>query len=128
MKDVLRTLSQHAELTLGVCTSKRKDFAERILDLFELSNYFHFVDGGVDGGDIGIEKSSQLKGLLEEQQINHNSLMIGDREVDIIAAHNNQLEAAGVLWGHGPYSELHPHNPCHLFHTLEELLQLIETK
>ena len=39
---------------LAVCTSKRVDFAEKILSLFEISYLFQIVNGG----DIGISKSS----------------------------------------------------------------------
>ena len=35
-----------AGVKLGVCTSKRGDFAEKILSLFGVAEYFDFVDGG----------------------------------------------------------------------------------
>ncbi len=35
-----------AGFTLGVCTSKRLDFAEKILAMFGLLSSFKFVDGG----------------------------------------------------------------------------------
>ncbi|MEW6185964.1 MAG: HAD family hydrolase [Thermodesulfobacteriota bacterium] len=37
---------------LGICTSKRSDLAEKVLQLFGLRGYFQFVCGG----DIGIQK------------------------------------------------------------------------
>ena len=45
-----------AGLRLGVCTSKRKDFAEKILSMFHLDSQFSFINGG----DVGIEKQEQL--------------------------------------------------------------------
>uniref|UniRef100_UPI003990D882 HAD hydrolase-like protein n=1 Tax=Iodobacter sp. CM08 TaxID=3085902 RepID=UPI003990D882 len=39
-------------IPLAICTSKRADFTERILSLFNLRHYFSFVNGG----DIGIQK------------------------------------------------------------------------
>src|SRR6202012_3650881 len=45
--------------TLGLCTSKRADFAERILQLFGLRELFAFVSGG----DIGVHKWQQLQAL-----------------------------------------------------------------
>ena len=89
-------------LTLGVCTSKRVDFAEKILQLFGLREYFSFVDGG----DVGIKKSKQLAALLEANLVNGSSIMIGDRDVDILSAHANGLRSAGVLWGYGSEAEL----------------------
>jgi phosphoglycolate phosphatase len=49
-----------AGVPLGLCTSKRADFAESILELFGLRDHFRFVSGG----DIGIRKSDQLATLL----------------------------------------------------------------
>jgi phosphoglycolate phosphatase len=37
---------------MGVCTSKRPDVTQRILDLFGFASYFPFVSGG----DTGVEK------------------------------------------------------------------------
>jgi phosphoglycolate phosphatase len=89
-------------IPLGVCTTKRVDFAERILKHFEIRDYFEFVNGG----DVGIQKRQQLENLLTERVIDHAAAMIGDRSVDIEAAHANGLSSVGVLWGHGTEAEL----------------------
>jgi len=47
--------------------------------------------------------------------------MVGDRAVDIIAAHRNGLHAAGVLWGHGTRQELEAERPRYLLSTPSEL-------
>ncbi|WP_062270999.1 HAD hydrolase-like protein [Endozoicomonas arenosclerae] len=122
--DVLNTLNQHPTLTLGVCTSKRVDFAQRILDLFNLSECFQFVDGG----EVGMKKSFQLHRLLDKGLIRQDSIMIGDREADLIAANDNRLDCAGVLWGYGPIDELRQHNPNHIFYQPEELLDLCKSE
>ena len=90
----LEKLSLIPNLKLGICTSKRVDFAEKVLELFSIRKYFSFVNGG----DVGIEKWEQLEDLIQENVINYNSLMIGDRDVDLTAAHKNKLQSAGVLW------------------------------
>lgn len=87
---------------LGICTTKRIDFAERILEHFGLRQFFQFVSGG----DVGIEKHKQLECLLAEKTIDVRATMIGDRSIDIAAAHANGLQSVGVLWGHGTESEL----------------------
>ena len=76
-----------AGLNLGVCTSKRHDFAKKILSLFELLNFFNFVDGG----DIGITKGEQLSSLLKRGAIDSHSIMVGDRAIDITSAKENSL-------------------------------------
>jgi phosphoglycolate phosphatase len=106
---------------MALCTSKRDDFAKRILELFSLQDYFLFVSGG----DIGVHKWQQLELLLAREKISRSSLMIGDRAVDLIAAHRNGLQSAGVLWGYGSREELLSENPAHLFDMPSDWLKLI---
>jgi phosphoglycolate phosphatase len=89
-------------VVMAVCTSKRVDFAERILTLFQLRSYFAFVCGG----DIGVRKDEQLRFLIEQGTVDRGAAMIGDRAVDITAARANGLRAIGALWGHGSRVEL----------------------
>jgi phosphoglycolate phosphatase len=112
------------EIPLAVCTSKRADFAERILSLFNLRHYFSFVNGG----DIGIQKWQQIKELHSRGLVSVNSVMVGDRAVDLIAANKNGLTAAGVLWGYGSQLELSQENPYYLFNSPLELKKLIKNK
>jgi phosphoglycolate phosphatase len=99
--DALAGLSSDG-VQMGVCTSKRREFAERILELFSLRQHFDFVNGG----DVGIGKGDQLRALLDQGTVGPASTMIGDRAVDIEAARANGLGAVGVLWGHGTKAEL----------------------
>lgn len=108
---------QAAGVPLGVCTSKRADFAERILDLFGLRQHFRFVSGG----DVGIHKWQQIAALVAAGTVTNASLMVGDRNVDIDAGHRNGLAAAGVLWGFGSHAELAAGAPRYLFGAPEEL-------
>ena len=87
---------------LGLCTSKRVDFAEKILTLFGLREFFSIVNGG----EVGIGKDHQLRGLIADGQVGPASTMIGDRAVDVSAARANRLHSVGVLWGHGSEDEL----------------------
>jgi phosphoglycolate phosphatase len=109
-----------AGMSLGVCTSKRVDFAEKILEMFGLRAYFNFVSGG----ETGTHKWQQIRALLEQRAVTQSTVMVGDRAVDITAAHRNGLHAAGVLWGHGTREELEAEQPRYLFSTPEELLVL----
>ena len=50
--------------------------------------------------------------------------MVGDRAVDLIAAHRNGLQAAGVLWGHGSRAELENERPSYLLDSTADLVSL----
>jgi len=105
---------------LGVCTSKREDYAGDIIEMFGLSTHFDFIDGG----DVGIHKRDQLERLVAAGIDAGSAVMIGDRRVDIDAAKQNGLGSVGVSWGFGGIDELETATPDHLLHTPIELLEL----
>ena len=107
--------------TLGLCTSKRADFAERILGLFGLRELFAFVSGG----DIGVHKWQQLQALREAGAVDGDSVMVGDRAIDVTSAHRNGLHACGVLWGFGSLAELRAERPHYIAEKPEDLPGLL---
>ncbi|NLZ18143.1 MAG: HAD hydrolase-like protein [Desulfobulbaceae bacterium] len=113
---------KNRNIQLAVCTSKRRDFALSILQMFALHHYFDFVSGG----DVGIQKTQQIKELLDSGRINPDWIMVGDRHFDMHAAHANGLKAAGVLWGYGSQKELALCRPEFLLNTPEELTLLVQ--
>ena len=120
ISEALATLAE-SKVPLAVCTSKRRDFAERILEMFGLRSHFLFVSGG----EIGIEKWQQIEGLLAQGSVSTSSVMVGDRSVDVLAAHRNGLSSAGVLWGHGSRAELESERPNYLFASPSDLTFLV---
>jgi phosphoglycolate phosphatase len=119
--ETLRELSA-ANMPIAICTSKRQDFAEKIIEMFGLTHYFKFINGG----EVGIHKYQQIESLLSQGYISNSTVMIGDRAVDLIAAHKNGLTAGGVMWGYGTQAELLHEAPRYLFRSPSELIQLID--
>jgi phosphoglycolate phosphatase len=119
--DALASL-RRAGASLAMCTSKRVDFAQRILEMFGLRDYFAWVDGG----DVGIRKRDQLANMLRNDRIGDGSIMIGDRAFDIDAARVNGLESVGVLWGHGRRSELEAAGARRLIDSPDQLIGLAD--
>jgi phosphoglycolate phosphatase len=112
----------NANIPLAVCTSKRQGFADKILGRFGLLPHFRFISGG----EVGIHKTQQIQALVAQGLVSRFSLMVGDRAVDVTAAHSNGLQAGGVLWGYGSRAELVEMKPRYLFHSPVELLQIQE--
>jgi len=110
-----------AGMAMAVCTSKRVDFAERILEHFSLRRHFAFVDGG----DGSAHKREQIAALRKRGVVGDATLMIGDRAMDLVAAHDNGLQAGGVLWGYGSRAELDAERPRYLFASPQEWLGLV---
>ena len=98
----------------------RQDFAERILEMFGLRAHFEFVSGG----DIGTAKWQQIEALRSSGRVSGASVMIGDRAIDVEAAHRNGLQAGGVLWGYGSAAELAEAQPRYSFGTPDDLREL----
>jgi phosphoglycolate phosphatase len=120
--DALARLTSEG-VRMGLCTSKRKDFAEQILGLFGLRPYFAFVSGG----DVGVEKEAQLRALLDEGTVGGTAVMIGDRAVDVLAARACGLSSIGVLWGYGSRAELSEARADRLVGSPSELTELTGT-
>ncbi len=112
IRESLELLKQHGQ-RLAVCTSKPERTARMVLQLFDLQHFFEFVSGG----GIGVRKWMQIEALLTAGGIDRNALMIGDRGVDLQAAHKNGIAAGAVLWGHGSRSELQANSPEYWFNS-----------
>jgi phosphoglycolate phosphatase len=105
---------------MGVCTSKRVDYATAIVEMFGLSSYFKFVNGGGDG----IYKTQQIAALIDGGMRADSAIMIGDRRGDIDAAKQNGLRSVGVTWGFAEIGELAAAAPDFIVSSPAELLEL----
>ena len=92
---------------VALATSKPYEFSVRILDHFDLHQYFDFVGAATMDGRIS-RKADVISHLIDKLRENEKSsiLMIGDRDQDIDGAKANGLQSAGVLWGYGSREEL----------------------
>jgi phosphoglycolate phosphatase len=102
--DAIRALSAQARCC--VVTSKRKDFARRIVASLEFSNAISSVYGTEPDGSLD-DKARLIAVVLRIERIDPNDCtMVGDRSHDVIGAHANGVRAIGVLWGYGSRDEL----------------------
>ena len=93
-------------MQLCVATSKRRDFAERVVDYLDLRPFLPKVYGALPGGGLDDKKDLIAEILRIEGYDPVTTVMVGDRYHDIHAAHANALRAIGVLWGYGGDTEL----------------------
>lgn len=91
---------------LILATSKRREFAERILAHIGFTDRFSAIHGSEPGGALD-HKPELLAHIVERHALTpSHCVMIGDRRFDIAGAHANKLRALGVLWGYGSQDEL----------------------
>jgi phosphoglycolate phosphatase len=103
--DMLQSLKA-AGYGLCVATSKRRDFADRVVDYLGLRTYLPKVYGALPGGGLDDKKDLLAEILRAEGYDPAATVMIGDRLHDIHAAQANRLHSIGVLWGYGGQAEL----------------------
>jgi len=91
---------------LCVATSKRRDFADRVVDYLNIRAYLPRLYGALPGGGLDDKKDLLAEILRVEGYKATTTIMVGDRLHDIQAAKANGLRSIGVLWGYGGQAEL----------------------
>lgn len=136
IKNMLRDL-YHAGKTLCVASSKPYPLVHKLLESYGISSYFT-VKLGSDPADemknkaVFDQKSLIIRrtfeALVEEGHLAHiddrflkSTLMIGDKNYDILGAQSNHIASAGVTWGYGDEKELTDAGADYLFHSPQEL-------
>jgi phosphoglycolate phosphatase len=97
---------RNAGHTMCIATSKRRDFAERVIDFLGLRDYLRGVYGAVPDGSLD-RKQDLLANILKVEHLTPATcIMLGDRFHDIEAAKANTIHSIGALWGYGGRDEL----------------------
>lgn len=107
---------------LIVATSKPTVFANQILNAFNLYQYFTTVVGShLDGTRTSKTEiiAHALSSLGEPKE--NSTVMVGDREHDVIGAQGNAIDSIAVTYGYGSLLELQRANPTHFAHTVEDI-------
>ena len=121
--DLLAALRE-AGNTLAVATSKPEIFARRIIDHFRIAPFFEAVCGA-DLEGLRSEKPDVIRYALDRLHHPAKVIMVGDRKHDIIGAHENGLDAVGVLYGYGTRAELEQAGASRFAATVPELETLL---
>ena len=106
VNEMLQNLKS-AGKTLILATSKPQEFAEIVLNYFDLMKYFDCVVGATFDGTLNY-KSDVIRVALDRGKVSDikEAIMIGDRYHDIEGAKQNNLKSIGVLYGFGDRDEL----------------------
>jgi phosphoglycolate phosphatase len=112
---------------LAVATSKPEVFAKRIMDHFDLTQYFVMI-GGSSLDQKRSEKADVIAYVLDTLGLDPSRdqiLMIGDRLHDVKGAAANHLPCLGVLYGYGSREELETAGAVGICETTEQLPEAI---
>ncbi len=122
--EMLETLKGRGK-TLLIASSKPEVFVTRILEHFDLLQYFDFA-GGALMDETRSTKTEVLSYVLTEAKVVPNSaILVGDRKFDVNGAHALGLDAMGVLYGYGSEEELTAARPEYLVKHPREIAEIL---
>ena len=100
VKEILSYLRENNFL-ICLCTNKRQNLAEKILNDFKISFYFDFILGSNKG--VLLKPSVEMpKKCLEELNVKpENSIFVGDSNNDLIPAKKLGMFSVFVKYGYG---------------------------
>lgn len=127
--EMLRALKQNGRF-VAVASSKPEPYVIRILEHFDLLQYFDEVVGASMD-----EKRSAKKDIIEEALRrmgkapgDRDILMIGDRMHDVEGAQLCGLDSLGIYTGFAPEGELEDAGATYVFHTIRDMADFLLNK
>ncbi len=115
-----------SDRTISLATSKPEVYAKRILEHFDLTQYFDFV-GGATMDETRSKKVDVIAYTIKQLSVTDKSkvVMIGDRHHDIEGANQNGIDSIGVLFGYGNQEELEIAGATYIAETVNDILKFI---
>lgn len=111
---------------LFVATSKPLVYAEKVLRHFSLSSHFTGVQGNELCGRLD-DKAELVEELITKHRLQAGeTLMVGDRWHDVVAARRNKLRSMGVTYGYGSGEELVAAGADYIAHSPKCIEELVE--
>ena len=111
--------------TLAIATSKPTVFAEKISHKYGIEPYLALLEGSeLDGRNT--DKALVIKNAMEKLgATKENTIMVGDREHDVIGARKNGIDCIGVSYGYAKDGEIEESGALKIAHTPNELLKIL---
>lgn len=123
LEEVLQELKQRG-IHMGAVTNRSPMAGIHILGNNCLEKYIQVLITANDVAHAKPHPEPVLKALDQFQLPAHQALMVGDSPADIQAGKAAGVTTVGALYG--TFGELiHDHNPDHVIHNLEDLLDLV---
>lgn len=126
VRETLEELNKRGVICV-LATCKPHEFANRIIEHFDLKKYFSFVSGPEMDGTRN-EKHEVIAYAMENLGIPSPDtvLMVGDRRDDVVGAARCQMDCVGVRWGFGTEEELREAGAVGIISRPDELLSYFD--
>lgn len=109
---------------LAVASSKPEYYVKKILDYFQLTDYFTEIVGSELNG-ARTDKTEVIEEALKRMKMDKHReqvVMIGDKEHDILGARKAGLDCIAAAYGYGTEQELASACPLKIAETTEEVI------
>ena len=122
--DTIKSLK--SKFKIAICTNKKQDITEKILQEFNIQNYFDFVLGSSIKLKLKPD-TEMLEHCLEILQVKpEQAIMVGDSMNDIIPAQKIGIKTIFVDYGYGKLDKLA--KPNYIFSSFEKILSIPEIR
>lgn len=125
--EMLKALHEHG-CRIALASCKPEHACKIILEECGMMEYFDVVSGATLDKTLDT-KPAIIKLSLERLGVQENELehcwMVGDRDMDMIGAHENKIHSVGALFGYGGREELTESGAENLIETPLELLDVV---
>lgn len=124
VKETLAVLKEKGYI-LCTASSKPQIYVEKILQHFDIAQYFTVIGGATLDGKIG-EKEQVIEMVLDAVNAEKAStVMVGDTRFDLIGAEIMELDAVGVTYGFGSKEELAQYKHIALIDDITEITNIL---
>ena len=133
VKEMLQELKDNGCL-LAIASSKPEVSVHRVLQMFEIEQYFSIIVGSLKDGtrttkiEVMEETFAQLKKRVGRAYSEKKVLMIGDRKFDIEGARHFGVDSVGVTYGYANDGELTKAGATYLAEDPQAVASLITGK
>ena len=124
--DVIQVLKQlHTQnIPMAVATNKRSAPTKKLIDHFDLNNYFQSVECSDSQSKIR-NKDAMIQDIINQNKSFHGSYFIGDTVNDGLSANLNQLSFIKACYGYGRDQDWSKVTSYQEIHQFTEILKLI---
>jgi pyrophosphatase PpaX len=126
--NVLQTIEELAKMgvRMGIVTTKQRKTAEMGLKLFGLDKFMDTVVCFQDTAEHKPHPAPVLKAMEAIGAVPGSTLMVGDSQFDIGAAHNASIDSAGVAWSLKGADFLSTFHPTVILQDISDLIQVVK--
>lgn len=125
--EMLKNLHEHG-VKIALASCKPEKSCKIILEEYGVLKYFDTVTGATFDKTLD-SKPEIIKVALNRlgygKKPHEHAVMVGDRDMDMLGAHENGIAAVGAVYGYGGEAELRSSGADYIINSPAELLEII---